>query len=89
MTADKKKVLTLLKTARGQLDGLVKMVEDDRYCIDISNQIMAANSILKNANREILASHLENCVKEAMGGADAEEKIGEVTQVIHKLLKGV
>jgi len=40
MRADKEKVSRLLKTARGQLDGILKMVEDDRYCMDISQQIM-------------------------------------------------
>ena len=40
--ADQKKVLRLLKTARGQMDGIIKMVEEDRYCIDISTQVMAA-----------------------------------------------
>ena len=51
MRADKKKISTLLKTARGQLDGILKMVEEDRYCIDISNQLMATQSILKKINR--------------------------------------
>ena len=59
MQADKTKVTKLLKTARGQLDGLIKMVEDDRYCIDISNQLMATQAILKKVNREILHEHLD------------------------------
>ncbi|HCY53963.1 MAG TPA: CsoR family transcriptional regulator, partial [Kandleria vitulina] len=41
MQADAKKVLRYLKTARGQIDGIMKMIEDDRYCIDISTQLMA------------------------------------------------
>ena len=41
MMADKQKVSRLLKTARGQIDGILKMIDEDRYCIDISNQIMA------------------------------------------------
>lgn len=57
MKADKEKVTRLLKTARGQLDGILKMVEDDRYCIDISNQIMATQAILKNVNREVLHAY--------------------------------
>ena len=62
MQADKDKTLRKLKTVRGQLDGLIKMVEDDRYCIDISNQIMGSISILKNINSDVLSSHLEHCV---------------------------
>ncbi|MDY3745334.1 MAG: metal-sensing transcriptional repressor, partial [Lachnospiraceae bacterium] len=49
MQADKTKVTRLLKTARGQLDGILNMIENDRYCIDISNQIMAAQAILTKA----------------------------------------
>ena len=67
MRADKTKVERLLKTARGQIDGLLKMVEEDRYCIDISNQLLATEAILKKANREILHNHLAGCVNEAFG----------------------
>ena len=45
MNNERKKALQLLKTARGQIDGIIKMIEDDRYCVDISNQIMAAQSL--------------------------------------------
>ena len=58
MHADKKKTIRKLKTVGGQIDGLIKMIEDDRYCIDISNQIMASISILKNINKEVLQAHL-------------------------------
>ena len=54
MMADKKQVTRLLKTARGQIDGILKMVEEDRYCIDISHQIMASEAILKRANKEVI-----------------------------------
>ena len=49
MMADKKQITRLLKTARGQIDGILKMVEEDRYCIDISHQIMASEDIYFNA----------------------------------------
>ena len=65
MMADEKKVLRLLKTARGQMDGIIKMVEENRYCIDISQQLMATEAILNRANKEILAAHLKHCVQEA------------------------
>lgn len=87
MKADKEKVTRLLKTARGQLDGLLKMVEDDRYCIDISNQIMAAQAILRNVNREVLHAHLGSCVKEAFEKGDSDKKIQEIMDIIDKLSK--
>ncbi|WP_394273918.1 metal-sensing transcriptional repressor, partial [Peptoniphilus lacydonensis] len=54
MRADREVQLRKLKTVRGQIDGLIKMVEDDRYCLDISNQLMASISILKNINKDVL-----------------------------------
>ena len=62
MQADKKKMIRLLKTARGQMDGILKMMEEDRYCIDISQQLMATEAILNKVNKEILTAHLKNCV---------------------------
>lgn len=87
MKADRTKVTRLLKTARGQMDGLLKMVEEDRYCIDISNQLLATQAILKKVNREILHDHLNCCVKEAFGQEDQQKKLEEVMDVIDKLTK--
>ena len=86
MTADKQKVSRLLKTARGQIDGILKMIEEDRYCIDISNQIMAAQSVLKKANGEVLKAHMDHCVKEAITEKDAAEKLSEIEKILEKLL---
>ncbi len=87
MKAEKKKISTLLKTARGQLDGILKMVEEDRYCVDISNQLMATQSILKKINREILHAHMSHCVKDAVENGNAEEKLNEVMQLMDKLTR--
>lgn len=87
MLADKDKVTRLLKTARGQLDGLLKMVEEDRYCVDISNQLMATQAILKKVNSEILNAHLGHCVENALGGEDAHQKIQEIMGIVDKLSK--
>ena len=87
MMADQKTVLRLLKTARGQMDGIIKMVEEDRYCIDVSNQIMAAESILGRANWEVLRAHLEGCVQTASTEAEREQKIDELIGMLGKLLK--
>ena len=78
MKADKAKVTRLLKTARGQLDGILKMVEEDRYCLDISNQLMATQSILGKANAAVLQAHMAHCVREAVAAGDAEEKLEEL-----------
>ena len=87
MKADKEKVSRLLKTARGQIDGILKMIEDDRYCVDISNQIIATEAILHKANREVLHAHIDVCLKEAIASDSSEEKLQEIRTIIDKLTK--
>lgn len=85
MKADHAQVTRLLKTARGQIDGILKMVEEDRYCLEVSSQIMAAQSILKKANRMVLKAHMNSCVKEAVESGDPEEKLEELAALLDKL----
>lgn len=85
MVADKQTVTRLLKTARGQLDGILKMIEDDRYCIDISNQLLATESILRKANKEVLHAHMSHCVKDAFEQGNSQEKIDEIIRIMDKL----
>ena len=85
MRADHEEVTRLLTTARGQIDGILKMVEEDRYCVDVSNQIMAAQSVLKRANRMVLAAHMQCCVREAAVAGDPDEKLEELTRLLEKL----
>ena len=90
MHADKAKTIRKLKTVGGQIDGLIKMVEDDRYCIDISTQLMASISILKNINKDVLRSHLEHCVYDSLSQKDENDvriKIDEIEKIIDKLNK--
>lgn len=90
MQADPKKIVRLLKTAQGQLEGILRMVEEDRYCLEISSQIMAADAILRRANREVLKAHLDRCVLEAVESGDrdqAKEKLAELSEILEKLIK--
>ena len=66
MKADKEKVTRSLKIARGQLDGVLRMIEEDRYCVDISNQLLATQALLKRVNQEILRAHIRGCVRDAL-----------------------
>jgi DNA-binding FrmR family transcriptional regulator len=86
MMADKKKVLRLLKTARGQIDGIIRMVEEDRYCIDISHQLMAAQSVLKSTNKEVLSAHLKSCVRNASTEEERDIKIDELVKTFERLM---
>ena len=78
----KKAALMSLKTSRGQIDGIIKMIEEERYCIDISKQVLSAQSLLKKANMEILRGHVKTCVKDAVEQGKGDEKIEEIFKVI-------
>ena len=85
--ADHERVTRLLKTARGQI---LRMVEDDRYCIDISTQLMATESLLARINADVLKAHVEGCVRSAMETGDEGEqdaKLAEIEMIIEKLAK--
>ena len=90
MVADHDSVERLLKTARGQMDGLLKMIDENRYCMDISNQILAVLAILRKANRLVVEAHLGSCVKQAFQQQDVreqEKKIGEIMNLLEKMTK--
>lgn len=88
MNEERKKALNNLKTVRGQIDGIIHMIEDDRYCMDISNQIMASTALLKKANLHILTGHLHSCVKYAVEHEEnVDEKLQEVEALLAKIMK--
>ncbi len=88
MKADKAKASRMIRTARGQLDGLLRMIEDDRYCMDISNQLLATQAILKKVNRDVIQAHLERCVRDAFASGQEQEKTAEIMDLINKLTAG-
>ena len=87
MNEEKKKAIQCLKTSKGQIEGIIKMIEDERYCIDISNQIIEAQGLLKKANMHILKQHLNHCVKNAFLHDSGEEKVDEIMEVLFKLIQ--
>lgn len=87
MQADRDKVMRLLKTARGQIDGIIKMVEEDRYCIDISRQLMSASAILNTTNKEVLSAHLKSCINCAETKEERDAKVDEMMAIISKISK--
>ena len=90
MMADHERITRLLKTARGQIDGILRMVDEDRYCIDISTQLMATESLLARINADVLKAHVEGCVRTAMETGDEAEqdaKLAEIEMIIEKLAK--
>ena len=87
MRADRKKVEPLLLTARGQLDGVLKMIEDDRYCMEIVTQLQAVESLVHKAQREVLRAHLAGCVQDAFETGDEQAREGKIGEIIKLLDK--
>jgi DNA-binding FrmR family transcriptional regulator len=71
-----------LKSVAGHVNGIVKMIEDDRYCIDVIKQIQAIQAALNRTSEVILANHLDTCVTTAMRGDDADERERVMTEVL-------
>ncbi len=87
MKEEHKKAERLLKTAKGQIEGILKMMDEERYCIDISNQLLAVEAMIKKANEEVVIQHMQSCVKEAFHEDDVERKIDELMVLFRKLNK--
>lgn len=85
MKARKNDVVHKLKVARGQLDGILQMIEDDRYCVDISNQLLATQALLKSANQQILQAHIRSCVREALQTDTENPKLEEALKLLEKM----
>lgn len=70
------KPLLLRRLARieGQVRGIARMVDEDRYCVDVLNQLAAAHQALRRVSRELLARHMRTCVDEAFSSGDAAAK---------------
>jgi DNA-binding FrmR family transcriptional regulator len=78
LTAKKRAALNRLKTVRGHLDGIIRMLETDAYCVDVMKQISAVQSALERTNRVMLHNHLETCFSDAVldgQGATAIEEL--------------
>lgn len=78
--------LKYLKMANGQLQASINMLEDERYCIDVSHQILATISLLKKANERMLKEHMHHCVTDAFKEGTGEMKIDEVVSLFSKMI---
>jgi DNA-binding FrmR family transcriptional regulator len=88
-TANKADHQRRLRRIEGQVRGLQRMVEDDKYCIDVLTQVSAAGSALRSFALSLLEEHLAHCVAEATakGGAEAEAKVKEASAAIARLVR--
>jgi CsoR family transcriptional regulator, copper-sensing transcriptional repressor len=88
-SARKDSHLKRLRRIEGQVRGLQRMVDEDKYCIDILTQVSAATKALQSFSLELLDEHLAHCVVEAAqrGGPEAEEKVREASDAIARLVR--
>ncbi len=79
--------LKRLKRIEGQVRGLGKMVEEERYCMDILMQIAAVQQALKGVSRELMQSHLEHCVHNAVAAGDTRKETELYTELLDLIYK--
>ncbi|MBA4794006.1 MAG: metal-sensitive transcriptional regulator [Phenylobacterium sp.] len=82
---DKSKLINRLNRVEGQVRGITRMVEDDRYCIDILTQVQAVRAALARVETEILKDHLDHCIEGAIVSGDADEQRRKASELIELL----
>jgi CsoR family transcriptional regulator, copper-sensing transcriptional repressor len=82
---DKPKLLNRLHRIEGQVRGVARMVEDDRYCIDVLTQIQAARAALGRVESELLKGHLNHCIESAIVSGDQAEQRRKASELIELL----
>ena len=75
-------VLNRLKTVRGHLDGTIRMVEDETYCVDVMKQLSALQASIERANRLLLQNHLETCFTNAVAHGDGQAAVTELVDAL-------
>ena len=86
---DKDAYLQRLRRVEGQVRGIARMIDEDKYCIDVLTQVSAATRALENVALGLLDGHLSHCVTEAAaeGGDVAQQKVAEASAAIARLVK--
>lgn len=84
---EKQAVLNRLKRIEGQVRGIQRMIEEDRYCVDILVQISAINAALKKVGFTVTERHMKHCVSRAIDAGEGEETIDELLDVMKHFSK--
>lgn len=83
--ATKKACGSRLRRIEGQVRGLLKMIDDDRYCIDVVDQVQAVVAALKKVEGEILKDHISHCVEDAIRGGDKNAQRDKMRELVKTL----
>jgi DNA-binding FrmR family transcriptional regulator len=84
---DKRTIQSRLRRIEGQVRGIEKMVDDDRYCIDVLTQVNAARAALESVALTLLADHTEHCVTEAIRSGTGKRKVRELNEAVERLVR--
>ena len=82
-----KDLLKRLNRIEGQVRGVKAMVEDERYCVDILNQVSAVQAALNSFSKVLLSNHIKTCVVDDIEAGNGEEAVEELCKTIQKLMK--
>ena len=83
----RKKIRSRVNRIAGQVAGIRRMVEEDRYCIDVLTQVSAVQSALESVALLLLRDHTEHCVAEAIRSGDGGEKVRELSEAVERLVR--
>lgn len=86
-TKDKRSIQSRLRRIEGQVRGIQKMVEEDRYCIDVLTQVNATKAALESVALQLLADHTEHCVAEAIRSGKGAPKVRELNLAVERLVR--
>jgi CsoR family transcriptional regulator, copper-sensing transcriptional repressor len=83
---NKKDLLDRLRRVEGQVRGLQRMVEDDKYCIDILTQVNSASAALKAVGVGLLDDHVRHCVRESLEAGEGDQKVEELVSAVARFV---
>ena len=86
-TGNKKAIQSRLRRIEGQVRGIEKMVDEDRYCIDVLTQVNAVRAALESVALQLLADHTEHCVMEAIQAGKGNVKVRELNEAVERLVR--
>ncbi len=86
-TKDKQAVLARLRRIEGQVRGIEKMVDEDRYCIDVLTQVNAVRAALESVALRLLSDHTEHCVIDAIRSGAGKAKVRELNEAVERLVR--
>ena len=89
MQHNKPRLLNRLRRIEGQVRGVARMIEEDRYCIDVMTQLRAVRAALSRVEGELLKGHLDHCIESAIVSGDQAEQRRKAGELIELLERGV